>query len=191
MGRNTKWTNELQKEMMNFFKAEEKQNKTVNEIAEEFAKNHEGMTSSRVKSAYYKFNKENNGGANKRSDWSEKENGMLLHATQTKKGTLTSVFEEFAQKTNRTPQNVSQHYYFLMRSQKNGSNNETNNSNTKKVRKQDVKRENGKATATQKRFTRKNANTAQFDFNAMLKEIKQLPTEAIKGIQYIIKATKG
>jgi hypothetical protein len=120
MGRDKKWTNELKGELVKFFtEAEDAGNKSVLKNSEEFAKRYENLTPSQVKTAYYKFYEEA-----KRKDyehatvanrWSNKENDDLLKAVSRKKGTLAEVFENHARLYGRTHNNVSQHYYFLMR----------------------------------------------------------------------------
>lgn len=187
MGRNTKWTEELKNELLGFFKEEEKGNKSVNEIAETFAQKYGNMTASQVKSAYYKFYNDNNTKNGQKVDgrttWSNKENEMLLKAVQNKKGTLTSVFEEFAKNTNRSAQNVSQHYYFLMRSSQN-QNNANNNSkkNDAKPQKLNAKQQNNNASKNK-------SQQYQFDFSALMKGIKKMPPEAIQGIYHIVNAS--
>ena len=120
MGRDKKWTNELKGELVKFFtEAEDAGNKSVLKNSEEFAKRYDNLTPSQVKTAYYKFYEEA-----KRKDyehatianrWSNKENDDLLKAVNRRRGPLAEVFEHHANLYGRTHNNVSQHYYFLMR----------------------------------------------------------------------------
>lgn len=56
MARQTKWTDTLKKELLDFFKEEMKNgNTSVNKNAEMFAKKHKDLTPTQVRVAYYKF----------------------------------------------------------------------------------------------------------------------------------------
>lgn len=173
MGRNTKWTEELKNEMMQFFKnAENTGNKSVVEISEEFAKKYDNLTASQVKTAYYKFYETANTASNtpNKNRWSQKENDMLMKEVKNKKGTLTDVFENFAKAHNRTPQNVSQHYYFLMRQENKNTVSKQNNPNKSNVTNQWSKK------------------TKAEEVEKLSKSIKRLPIETIESLHHIVSA---
>ena len=179
MGRNTKWTEELKSEMMQFFKdAENAGNKSVVENSEAFAKKYDNLTASQVKTAYYKFYDVANATNEtpNRNRWSQKENDMLMKEIKNKKGTLTDVFENFAKTHNRTTQNVSQHYYFLMR-----QNNKVESQNTQQ--KNNKMQSNNKTQTNQ--WTKKNKTES---IEKLSKSLKRLPVETLESLYHIVNA---
>lgn len=188
MGRNTKWTEELKKEMFNFFtEAEKNGNQSVLEIAEEFSKLHEDITPSQVKSAYYKFNDMQKKATLHTDSWSETEDIELLNAVKNRKGTLTAVFDDFARTHRRPASNVSQHYYYLLRHGKD------------EVLKQKTRKTNKHYRNSETNITKNNENNksnvqiirvkkghAEIDMNSLIKNIKKMPKETIASISHIV-----
>ena len=147
MSKNVRWTDELKKEMFSYFETEKANNGgTIEEIAEKFSKLYGNMSATQVRNAYYHFkkmekkgNKPSNNKAkttknkkktavvngNKRGNWTEKENDVLLQMAKNRKDkNLTDIFENYAKTHGRPVDGVRLHYYSLINS---GDNKQENN----------------------------------------------------------------
>jgi hypothetical protein len=193
MGRNTKWTDDLKREMFDFFtEAEKNGNQSVLKIAEEFSKLHEDITPSQVKSAYYKFSDMQKKTELHTDAWSETEDIELLNAVENRNGTLTAVFEDFARTHRRPTNNVSQHYYYLLRHGKNEmlkqkfekpekveKTNKQSNTNITK---------NSEDNKSNPQIIRVKRGHAEIDMKSLIKNIKKMPKETIASISHIVES---
>ena len=150
MSKNVRWTDELKKEMFSYFETERASNGgTIEEIAEKFSKLYGNMSATQVRNAYYHFRKIEKMGKklssnktkgtkntkstknttivkrNKRGNWTEKENDVLLQMAKNRKDkNLTDIFENYAKTHSRPVDGVRLHYYSLINS---GDNKRENN----------------------------------------------------------------
>ena len=150
MSKNVRWTDELKKEMFSYFETEKASNGgTIEEIAEKFSKLYGNMSATQVRNAYYHFKKMEKMGnklssnktkgtksikrtknaavvkGNRRGNWTEKENGVLLQMAKNRKDkNLTDIFENYAKTHGRPVDGVRLHYYSLINS---GDNKRENN----------------------------------------------------------------
>lgn len=181
MGRKTKWTKELRDELLTFFSdAERNGGKSVNETAELFAKRHKEFEPSQVKSAYYKFSNLEKKSQLHTNAWSEAENKELMDSIQNRTTTLTAAFDDFAKNHRRPIKNVSQHYYYLLRSQKNITPNTNTRTNTSSSMKNNSVSENSPKIIRVKR------GYAEIDIDTLMNKIKNMPKDTLASISHLV-----